>query len=189
MTNSSYISFLAMSPSSRRAWVEMEVEQLAAPTVSVALLAEGVGRNGDYEQPKQLLPKSPSSRRAWVEIRVYCPGPLSLFVALLAEGVGRNPPCYWNRLYIFRSPSSRRAWVEMLEEMRKAVKTASPSSRRAWVEILLYNIFDLTAIVALLAEGVGRNRTYLLDGYYAPRSPSSRRAWVEISKRQSTKTG
>ena len=35
-------------------------------------------------------------------------------------------------------------------------------------------------VVALLAEGVGRNRVTLSALYAFPRSPSSRRAWVEI---------
>ena len=79
------------SPSSRRAWVEM---RYTSPRQSrqyfVALLAEGVGRNG---KPVHIN----SGYR----------------VALLAEGVGRNIS---NRQYIMPkvgSPSSRRAWVEI----------------------------------------------------------------------------
>ena len=103
-----------VSPSSRRAWVEISngltatlqedfallAEGVgrnrlagggAADHAAVALLAEGVGRNcfQRYFQPR--LQKSPSSRRAWVEM----PTPASRScrastVALLAEGVGRN---------------------------------------------------------------------------------------------------
>ena len=80
----------------------------------------------------------------------------------------------------------------------------SPSSRRAWVEITPLKRVENRSLVALLAEGVGRNpiRTapakgrrvaLLAEGvgrnsnalYMAAvwlSSPSSRRAWVEISK-------
>ena len=60
------------------------------------------------------------------------------------------------------------------------MEKTSPSSRRAWVEIIQSARPGRNAPVALLAEGVGRNRGR--DGVYyvADRSPSSRRAWVEI---------
>ena len=35
--------------------------------------------------------------------------------------------------------------------------------------------------VALLAEGVDRNRSALIEYYITAKSPSSRRAWIEIS--------
>ena len=38
--------------------------------------------------------------------------------------------------------------------------TTSPSSRRAWVEIVADHQKQYRQIVALLAEGVGRNRAY-----------------------------
>ena len=59
------------SPSSRRAWIEIDALELVEP----------------FEI------KSPSSRRAWIEIGGSghrSPGDL---VALLAEGVDRNPMC------------------------------------------------------------------------------------------------
>ena len=61
-------SLFLLSPSSRRAWIEMELGMLE-------------------DWPKV---RSPSSRRAWIEIwsiilRVY-----GFVVALLAEGVDRN---------------------------------------------------------------------------------------------------
>ena len=58
----------------------------------VALLAEGVDRNGfvHIEHYAQLF-ESPSSRRAWIEM-VYSYNPDAPDdVALLAEGVDRNP--------------------------------------------------------------------------------------------------
>ena len=58
-----------MSPSSRRAWVEM---------VEPAAVLDN-------------LPLSPSSRRAWVEMaKGISASGLNTRVALLAEGVGRN---------------------------------------------------------------------------------------------------
>ena len=57
----------ASSPSSRRAWIEMLVLGTTVATFSVALLAEGVDRNGS-EKSGCALPS----------------------VALLAEGVDRN---------------------------------------------------------------------------------------------------
>ena len=56
------------SPSSRRAWVEMDILGPEGAEYRVALLAEGVGRN--------CIPLG---------------GDLVTIVALLAEGVGRNP--------------------------------------------------------------------------------------------------
>ena len=57
------------SPSSRRAWVEIISTRGLALSTAVALLAEGVGRNLTLAQVSQ-------------EMQI---------VALLAEGVGRNP--------------------------------------------------------------------------------------------------
>ena len=56
------------SPSSRRAWIEMKLFVNMLPLYGVALLAEGVDRNG------------------FVDAQIF--GPFG--VALLAEGVDRN---------------------------------------------------------------------------------------------------
>ena len=81
-----------MSPSSRRAWIEIHPTGEAYRRPWVALLAEGVDRNQDVaaEQGKD-------------------------WVALLAEGVDRNivPMGYGER--DGQSPSSRRAWIEIPE--------------------------------------------------------------------------
>ena len=50
---------------------------------------------------------------------------------------------------------------------------------------MLYNLFenrDFVSVfaVALLAEGVDRNHSYLTDTGAVIQSPSSRRAWIEI---------
>ena len=68
--------------------------------------------------------------------------------------------------------------ITLLAEMLE-----SPSSRRAWVEIACQASKAGRLGVALLAEGVGRNkerREILCESIWM--SPSSRRAWVEIGR-------
>ena len=59
--------------------------------------------------------------------------------------------------------------------------TMSPSSRRAWIEILHNRVSELISLVALLAEGVDRNRLTVFVVFAEHQSPSSRRAWIEIT--------
>ena len=81
---------------------------------------------------------------------------------------------------LLESPSSRRAWIEIHRRRGRGVIHGSPSSRRAWIEIENRCHDPARNPVALLAEGVDRNKitprvcgkTYV--------SPSSRRAWIEI---------
>ena len=83
-----YLQFL--SPSSRRAWIEIASSRVRCGCGIVALLAEGVDRNM-YPLAKATRPLvSPSSRRAWIEIAQTEPGCLYGHVVLLAEGVDRN---------------------------------------------------------------------------------------------------
>ena len=79
-----------MSPSSRRAWIEMACWFRCTPALRVALLAEGVDRNND-----ELIDDKHHT------------------VALLAEGVDRNVLGYKGYLQLALSPSSRRAWIEI----------------------------------------------------------------------------
>ena len=88
-------------------------------------------------------PLSPSSRRAWIEIK------LQTIMAGCSEA----------------SPSSRRAWIEILKGGAQGLKTTrSPSSRRAWIEMGLYAGRPQKIRVALLAEGVDRNKPDLVAG-------------------------
>ena len=92
-----------MSPSSRRAWIEILAGYVKTTVYTVALLAEGVDRN------------------------LTCPG-LSLrrpMVALLAEGVDRNNTAvtWWPNGRT--SPSSRRAWIEIF--IRSSVSSSNDS--------------------------------------------------------------
>ena len=125
------------SPSSRRAWIEISMYGFSGSRGNVALLAEGVDRN------------------------VHCPCDNADFpeVALLAEGVDRNRLAIYPGSLSIRSPSSRRAWIEM----------AVTCSQYSW------------STVALLAEGVDRNGVCVLPHKRGKLSPSSRRAWIEIA--------
>ena len=80
-----------MSPSSRRAWIEINHPRPESRTRSVALLAEGVDRN--------------LGSRTFTKITGA--------VALLAEGVDRNRASRISLAACSRSPSSRRAWIEI----------------------------------------------------------------------------
>ena len=92
------------SPSSRRAWIEMQKSPGPHSTNFVALLAEGVDRNR----------------------RILTHYDTLTSVALLAEGVDRNIAALVPLAYHLLSPSSRRAWIEML----KCWKVPAPIARR-----------------------------------------------------------
>ena len=62
------LCFVAASPSSRRAWIEIEMFRRTTHKRGVALLAEGVDRNGIGAAVFRLNRRSPSSRRAWIEM-------------------------------------------------------------------------------------------------------------------------
>ena len=58
-----------MSPSSRRAWIEIQKQAQRGANRQVALLAEGVDRNCKEREDRHIWAiKSPSSRRVQVEI-------------------------------------------------------------------------------------------------------------------------
>ena len=128
-----------VSPSSRRAWIEISVPPGRA----------------------WYSPRSPSSRRAWIEIFVRIGCCNRWYVALLAEGVDRNN---FNFAGVRPNPA-----VALLAEgvdrnlftdlSRDASDCWSPSSRRAWIEIPSGPPSGTLAAVALLAEGVDRNTT------------------------------
>ena len=128
-------SVLYRSPSSRRAWIEIEVDEGDAGQRKVALLAEGVDRN--QKIPQLALVVEGVALLAEGVDRNFCAKAARgrSRVALLAEGVDRNTP----------------------EKVRPSVPKWSPSSRRAWIEIVNYGRFCVTGMVALLAEGVDRN--------------------------------
>ena len=88
----SIFSLFLLSPSSRRAWIEIALLYFLA-----------------------LAWLSPSSRRAWIEMKMCCSAMLMRKVALLAEGVDRNLHLLGCSAVRSSSPSSRRAWIEMLK--------------------------------------------------------------------------
>ena len=76
-------SLFLLSPSSRRAWIEIFHRGSKREAASkVALLAEGVDRN--------VMP-----RRGWA---------WAALVALLAEGVDRNDVCYFFKYFVIGRP-------------------------------------------------------------------------------------
>ena len=64
----SIFSLFLLSPSSRRAWIEMILGITGRRVQQVALLAEGVDRNNNPSPAPSQPAESPSSRRAWIEI-------------------------------------------------------------------------------------------------------------------------
>mgnify|MGYP005843615679 CR=1 FL=1 len=124
------------SPSSRRAWIEIVKSGAISQTASVALLAEGVDRN--MFRPA----RSPVPRR----------------VALLAEGVDRNH---------HGGVADRNPVVALLAE---------GVDRNSAAVVALH----VLRVVALLAEGVDRNIQRNSSKAVRVKSPSSRRAWIEI---------
>ena len=63
------VPLVKLSPSSRRAWIEIFAPlRKALHHAEVALLAEGVDRNNRFLIFFYRLFESPSSRRAWIEI-------------------------------------------------------------------------------------------------------------------------
>ena len=81
-----------LSPSSRRAWIEIGHLLAQHDRPGVALLAEGVDRN-----IKETF------------------GDVDAYVALLAEGVDRNIEDSYACRKGKGSPSSRRAWIEIVQ--------------------------------------------------------------------------
>ena len=101
-----FFSLFLLSPSSRRAWIEMLQRHSPRHWRLVALLAEGVDRN--------YLARMEAAK---------------VNVALLAEGVDRNnlDEVYNNQ--IDRSPSSRRAWIEITCSISATTGTVSRPPR------------------------------------------------------------
>ena len=70
-------SLFLLSPSSRRAWIEILCRADYCGNTGVALLTEGVDRNYFAEDWYREMPMSPSSRRAWIEIEANARDSLS----------------------------------------------------------------------------------------------------------------
>ena len=135
-----------MSPSSRRAWIEINLDYNIRLSVSVALLAEGVDRNKVVRKRPKLEKRSPSSRRAWIEIPYLLFAAFANCVALLAEGVDRNAQIIAkavdDQVVALLAEGVDRNTV-MPSARRRCLP--SPSSRRAWIEILPYQGICRTA--------------------------------------------
>ena len=104
----------SVSPSTRRAWIEM------LKPASHALISS----------------PSPSTRRAWIEIPPMPDEGSENEVALHPEGVDRNVPDGMWDYRVVMSPSTRRAWIEIRKSSARIDRAEeSPSTRRAWIEI------------------------------------------------------
>ena len=171
-----------MSPSSRRAWIE------------ITFLA------GQYAAAEP----SPSSRRAWIEIFAIEILSHSQGVALLAEGVDRNTPIIYRfgnlRVALLAEGVDRNgltlpfgcvdaSGVALLAEGVDRNFATLSSSPPSWRVALLAEGVDRNSLeeerrridgVALLAEGVDRNYSPAVQEALNEVSPSSRRAWIEI---------
>ena len=83
-------SLFLLSPSSRRAWIEITIEPSSCLYFkSPSSRRAWIEINFDKIE-NRVLSQSPSSRRAWIEMVTVCTEPLIRLVALLAEGVDRN---------------------------------------------------------------------------------------------------
>ena len=169
-----------MSPSTRRAWIEMVNGNSSDDPRTVALHPEGVDRNARFSLhspfPKVALHPEGVDRNRLL-LTALMP---SNRVALHPEGVDRNRPgaaSFCNRRM---SPSTRRAWIEMLMVESTPSLYQSPSTRRAWIEIGGRERITVCTRVALHPEGVDRNTIGVTATSCGCRSPSTRRAWIEI---------
>ncbi len=147
-----------LSPSSQRAWIEMRDAPREPDRRSVALLAEGVDRNGQNRGGGDLPAVSPSSQRAWIEMRIAPSG--------TAHSV--------------LSPSSQRAWIEILARRQLSVFRPVALLAEGVDRNRCSSVMSLVASVALLAEGVDRNLMISVAALQASTSPSSQRAWIEM---------
>ena len=148
-----------MSPSTRRAWIEI----LNSSRVFTAIIS------------------SPSTRRAWIEIFYLQIFIIAQRVALHPEGVDINCMDFTTCSRPDLSPSTRRAWIEIQEANDvTAAGRWSPSTRRAWIEIIILCARQGEGLVALHPEGVDRNIFFAAVMSYSEKSPSTRRAWIEI---------
>ena len=81
---------LLLSPSPRRAWIEIPARRGRKNAPRVALPTEGVDRNHRNGTTVTRQNRSPSPRRAWIEIALKRGKRKSSTVALPTEGVDRN---------------------------------------------------------------------------------------------------
>ncbi len=102
-----------LSPSMRRAWIEIPVIEAVKKMNPVALHAEGVDRNKskvfETENIHVALHAEGVDRNSTIRPSVSAP-----IVALHAEGVDRNVDDDGKPLEWEMSPSMRRAWIEIM---------------------------------------------------------------------------
>ena len=126
-----------VSPSTRRAWIEI-----------------------DREQRPFAIAGSPSTRRAWIEISPLRQKVTPLSVALHPEGVDRNSIAVYScsvMLAVALHPEG--VDRNICKISANTTNGKSPSTRRAWIEIFASRTGISRPAVALHPEGVDRNRT------------------------------
>ena len=145
------------SPSTRRAWIEIQRILSIFFVVIVALHPEGVDRNMHIKTMNAEIAESPSTRRAWIEIWAAAKILPKGVVALHPEGVDRN--------------------VRHTGNSTDQLVALHPEGVDRNLDIV--GTFD-EADVALHPEGVDRNTHVKGAGKVLDTSPSTRRAWIEI---------
>ena len=148
-----YYKFL-LSPSSRRAWIEILTKKPKKAFLGSRPPHGGRGLKFLHRRLCKIGAVSPSSRRAWIEITV--------FVRLNPLAVGRPPHggrglklilCRNAQPPVCRPPHGGRG-LKFCAPAASGVKLLSPSSRRAWIEIIYFQAAFRALRVALLTEGV-----------------------------------
>ena len=117
---------LMVSPSSRRAWIEMTRAIRSLLMLTVALLAEGVDRNNFWGIDRDVVARVALLAEGVDRNLTKLLADKLTDVALLAEGVDRNQCLHRPICCAFQSPSSRRAWIEI----RRPAGCGGPSGRR-----------------------------------------------------------
>ena len=136
-TNANMTCFV--SPSTRRAWIEIVEQDYDTDKNPVALHPEGVDRNFQPRRPCRstcrvaLHPEGVDRNQKFYKTTTE-----EQDVALHPEGVDRNLIDTNANMTCFVSPSTRRAWIEILSKIGTYTpRNKSPSTRRAWIEIVI----------------------------------------------------
>ena len=167
-----------LSPSSRRAWIEITIASCTVDSVSSRPPRGGRGLKSVDGWGEDDSSPSPSSRRAWIEISpgyFYCDIPIGRSPRG-GRGLKYGIEAIAQATFQRRPPRGGRGLKYAQKQVQMGVKR-SPSSRRAWIEIIMTTYRELIArrrpprggrglkskpllrdgrirTVALLAEGV-----------------------------------
>ena len=156
----------ARSPSTRRAWIEIEHQGTVDFAKLVALHPEGVDRNMQWLRICLHLRVALHPEGVDRNHTLNCIAVGLQTVALHPEGVDRNISELYNRTCKTVSPSTRRAWIEIgTADTPDTLPAQSPSTRRAWIETCTAVCIDIPVPVALHLKGAGRKQIVTLDSW------------------------